>query len=136
MDGFFADWKVLAAALRETGRTVVETAAFFRPEAEVAALTAPFMGGEDPLWGRRAFPSITLRHFLALDGGAEAANDTVVVGEGAYLVAEALGLKSAHRAWAEVPKNEIQYADGVAMVAINGSDAAAVVPSALLGVAL
>ena len=77
------------------------------PETEISKLTAPFLGGDDPLFGTRT--TLTLRDFfdtrkLAAFQKDDSADITVVYGCGASLC----GLNG-FAVYADLPKNELQF---------------------------
>ncbi len=76
-------------------------------EEEIARLTAPFLGGDDPLWGTRFTGG--LRHFFSADrlaaiAPAEGAELAILYGTGAALAGWHGSLF-----YLDVPKNEIQF---------------------------
>ena len=79
----------------------------FRSPAEIESLIAPFLGGDDPIFGRRF--SGRLADFFALNSLNNrlkplASDITIYYGTGAALFAEA-----GYLVYVDVPKNEIQY---------------------------
>jgi mannose-6-phosphate isomerase class I len=102
-------WTQLAAALTRRGRRAVGQAVAHavRPAAEIEALIAPFLGGDDPLFGRRFtgaladfFDPAALRA-LRPDPTADL---NIVYGVGA-----ALAGWDGQLIYVDVPKNEIQF---------------------------
>jgi mannose-6-phosphate isomerase class I len=85
----------------------VRTADLFKPFADIREMTAPFLGGNDPLFGKRT--TLTLSDFF-INGISESvkpdpdADISIIAGPGAYL-AHWNGLL----VYADIPKNEIQY---------------------------
>lgn len=78
-----------------------------RPSQEIEALVEPFLGGDDPIFGRRF--TGTLADFfdpreLKLETNGSGADTIIYYGTGAALVGEADYL-----VYIDVPKNEIQY---------------------------
>jgi len=105
-------WEELRAGLegelRKSGCSVqwIATGDYLRPIWEIEALVAPFVG-TDPVWGTRFTGK--LEDFFRLaelraHAGVAASGLTVVYGEGAALASNAGFL-----AYADVPKNEIQF---------------------------
>jgi len=100
----------LSAALAQLGVQYewINVAAAFRDEAEVNQLIAPFLGGNDPLFGRRNTHPLCdffIPEKLAeLRRRANGGRRTILFGTGAAL-AESNGLL----VYADVPKNEIQF---------------------------
>jgi mannose-6-phosphate isomerase class I len=85
----------------------LDMATALKPEPDIDAMIAPFLGGDDPLFGSRTtldlqdfFHSEALRHFQQDD----TADLTVVYGPGAFLT----GLDGT-RVYIDVPKNELQF---------------------------
>ena len=99
----------LDQALRNSGvqaRWVFVEAAL-RPSAEIETLLEPFLGGDDPIFGKR-FPG-RLADFFELNSlntilESSASDLTIFYGTGAALVTE-----TAYLVYVDVPKNEIQY---------------------------
>ena len=92
-----------------TARTViwVSTDLFLKPESEIDSLVSPFLGGDDPLFGRRT--TLYLREFFNLEnvtgflaGTCEPL--TIVYGIGAALFSP-VGLLL----YFDLPKNELQF---------------------------
>ncbi len=115
----------LDAALRARGIqarwTAIDRA--MRPSIEIEALAAPFLGGDDPLWGRRF--TGTLEDFfdraaLAALRPGDAATTEILYGTGA-----ALAGWDGPLLWLEVPKNEIQFRSRAGSVTNLGVAAAA-----------
>ncbi|MDR1824914.1 MAG: class I mannose-6-phosphate isomerase [Bifidobacteriaceae bacterium] len=98
----------LTAAWQAAGvsSTWVDVATALRPEAEVAQLVAPYLGGDDPIFGT-AFTGDLAEFFDPAKLAALAPSDTdvtVLYGPGA-----ALAGWDGTLVWLEVPKNEIQF---------------------------
>jgi hypothetical protein len=108
----WADFRArLSHALRELGVAFdwIDASKALLPEAEVERLIAPFLGGEDPLFGRSITGS--LRDFFSLERltdlahrAAAAGGRTLVYGTGAALVRT-----QGFLVYVDVPKNEIQF---------------------------
>jgi mannose-6-phosphate isomerase class I len=85
----------------------LDTSVALRPEEEIDALTAPFLGGDDPLWGTR-FTGALVDFFdpetFAVLRPDEEASMSIIYGTGA-----ALAGWSGHTVYVDVPKNEIQF---------------------------
>lgn len=101
--------KKIDEILRKKGlrTTWVETSGFFKPEPQIRDITAPFLGGDDPLFGKRS--TLILDDFfipgklesISPDPGSDI---NIVIGPGASMVRwDALLI------YADIPKNEIQY---------------------------
>ena len=106
-------WDVLRASLDETlsrlGRNPEwhDVATALRSPQDVGTMIAPFLGGDDPLWGTRF--TGTLADFFNADAlaglrPAPAADISIVYGTGA-----ALAGWDGHLVYCDVPKNEIQF---------------------------
>ncbi len=110
----------LDAALRERGARPawVDAAEAYRPQGEIGELAAPFLGGEDPLFGKR-FPG-TLSDFV----DTEKLRSMVVPSDGQpvilYGCGAALAGWEAPLMYLEVPKNEIQFRSRAGSVANLG----------------
>ena len=100
----------LDAALRERGTRAgwVSAEAKLRPSAEIDELIAPFLGGDDPLFGRRFGGRLAdfFRREIPADN-LGASGPVIVYGTGAALV-WGQG-RDAYYVYLDVPKNEIQY---------------------------
>lgn len=101
--------QTLEGSLTRMGFSVlsVSTAGFLKPEKEINRLTEPFLGGDDPLFGKRC--TLDLKDFFELEMPESLIPDnkkdiTIVYGPGAFLS----GMESL-RIYIDVPKNEIQY---------------------------
>ena len=83
-----------------------QTADYFKPETEIEALVAPFMGGASEVWGRRT--DLELKDFFRYDEIAAIEKEektlNIAIGAGAGLVKW-----DAPLVYFEIPKNEIQY---------------------------
>jgi len=113
VDGFVGvDWDEVADSLRREaqaqgiGLQIIRTADFLLPEADLDAMVEPFLGGGDPVFGRRC--PLPLEAFFR-PGGLRRAVDAatgpvVVVGTGAGLLDV-----SAFLVYIDIPKNEIQF---------------------------
>ncbi len=85
----------------------IRTTDFLKSEKEVLAMTAPFSGGDDALFGKRC--DLGLEDFFGPDGFTAAEPDsgtdiTIIIGPGAFLSCRE-GLKL----YIDLPKNELQY---------------------------
>jgi mannose-6-phosphate isomerase class I len=99
----------LDKALRKNGFKVSwkTTSDFFKPAWQIEDMTAPFLGGDDPLFGKRT--SLNLEDFFIAERLKSVHPDqnsdiNILIGQGAAL-AEWEGLLI----YIDVPKNEIQY---------------------------
>lgn len=100
----------LSAAFAELGLTHdwLEVGAAWRDEAEINQLIAPFLGGDDPVFGSRNLRP--LRDFFAPEKLAElrrratAGRRSILYGAGAALAAD-----DGFLVYVDVPKNEIQF---------------------------
>ena len=101
-----------------------DVAVALRPAAEFDALVAPFLGGDDPLFGTRF--TGTLPDFFdpeklsALRASVEAAETSIVYGCGAALVGA-----DGFLVYVDVPKNEIQFRSRAGSVRNLGASQAA-----------
>ncbi|TDW95933.1 ROK family protein [Dinghuibacter silviterrae] len=115
VDGYAGqDWDVfkahLGAAFRALGKKVAwyETRSFQKPEKDVLAMTAPFMGEPGSVWGR--ITHLALEDFYQMDilrkvrAEEEGYDLSVCLGIGAALVSW-----DAPVVYVDLPKNEIQY---------------------------
>jgi mannose-6-phosphate isomerase class I len=106
---FFDDFRErLSKALNQTGRKIIftRTQEYMKSAEEIESLVSPFLGGEDPLFGKRAL--IALRD-LFIDRLPEAHPDSennikILIGPGASLFGWT-GLLM----YIDLPKNEIQF---------------------------
>jgi len=85
----------------------ISVAKSFRPTEEIDALIEPFLGGEDPIFGKRF--TGTVKEFFSLGDLTPDANDSrsemmIYYGTGAALFRE-----DTYLLYVDVPKNEIQY---------------------------
>src|SRR5258705_227934 len=105
MVGVFGDdFRVrLTQAFAQLGVTYewFDAATTLKPEAEIDKLIAPFLGGTDPLFGRRA--TLALRDFFK-PLKLSTARRRIVYGVGAALLAG-----DGFLVYVDVPKNEIQF---------------------------
>jgi hypothetical protein len=100
----------LTLALAEIGVVFewIDVSEALRPEPEIEQLVAPFLGGDDPVFGTRS--TLALRDFFAADKlallGQRANTDkrTILYGTGA-----AVATRSGFLIYVDVPKNEIQF---------------------------
>ena len=86
---------------------VIYTSSFLRSRKEIAEITAPFLGGDDPLFGRKC--TLELQDFFVAGSLNSASPDpdseiNIIAGPGASLAGWP-GLKI----YTDLPKNEIQY---------------------------
>jgi len=95
--------------LRRNCRSVnwIKISRFFKPEAEIRAMTAPFLGGDDPLFGK--ITSLNLSDFFIAEKLKSIRPDnnsdiSIIIGPGASM-AQWEGLLI----YIDIPKNEIQY---------------------------
>lgn len=99
----------LSGALKETGVTSewINVSEALRPECEIDKLVSPFLGGDDPLFGKRS--TLSLSEFFipeklgALRHRSTARARTIIYGTGAALAG------SGYLVYVDVPKNEIQF---------------------------
>lgn len=114
IDGFTGvDWDEVVeslqaeAALRGTSYRWLRTEDFLLPEDEIDALVAPFLGGDDPIFGFRC--DLPIERFFRLEELRRAVADLkrpcVVVGPGAGLLAE----EDDFLVYIDMPKNEAQF---------------------------
>ncbi len=115
-------WEELRAGLEAAGLKAqwIATADFLKPEVELDTMLAPFLGEDDPLFGRRFTgdlcdfflthppPDISVGAAYQIarqDDGQFTKGDrlTVIYGIGAFLFADG------YRVYIDLPKNEIQY---------------------------
>jgi len=97
------------AILRNQGLKVnwIKTSDFFRPEEQIREITAPFLAGNDPLFGKRT--SLNLEDFF-IPGKLKSVhpdndfNINIIIGPGASLTSWE-GLLT----YIDIPKNEIQF---------------------------
>jgi len=100
---------VLNQALREHGVQAewISVAAALRPVDQIDRLIEPFLGGDDPIFGKRFTGTLTDffdTRSLTRKEEHRQAEMTIYYGTGAALVA-----KDAYLVYVDVPKNEIQY---------------------------
>jgi mannose-6-phosphate isomerase class I len=109
------------AILRNQGLKVywIKTSDFFRTEEQIREITAPFLGGNDPLFGTRT--SLNLEDFF-IPGKLKSAhpendfNINIIIGPGASLASwEGLLI------YIDIPKNEIQFRSRAGSVSNIGS---------------
>ena len=94
---------------RKNGYNVcwINTTDLFKPEQQIVEMTAPFLGGDDPLFGKKT--SLNLGDFFVAGKLKSATPDTVsdlniIIGPGAALAGwEGLLI------YIDIPKNEIQF---------------------------
>jgi len=92
-DGYKISWK--------------KTSVFYKPEWQILEMTAPFLGGDDPLFGRRT--TLTLEDYFIMERlrsvrPEEYYDINILIGPGAALAAwEGLII------YIDIPKNEIQF---------------------------
>ncbi len=115
IDGFCGIfWEDLRTGLEAVGVHAIwiATADYLKPAAQIETMLAPFLGGDDPLFGRRFGGSLAdffdLQRVNAALRSAEAAagraNAPVIIyGAGAFLFGEGF------RVYLDLPKNEAQY---------------------------
>lgn len=119
--------KRLDAALAAMGRDVhwIDVSSALRSEEELEEFLAPFLGGDDPLWGTRFTGTLADLFDPVLidalrdeaDSGAEI---EIVYGTGASLAAD-----GGHLVYVDLPKNEIQYRARAGAIANLGRSRAA-----------
>jgi mannose-6-phosphate isomerase class I len=95
--------------LRKKGLNVtwVKISGFFKPEAQIREMTAPFLGGDDPLFGTKT--TLSIEDFFITQELKSVHLDNsrdikILIGPGASLVSQE-GLLI----YIDIPKNEIQY---------------------------
>ncbi len=119
----------LAESLSNAGLKVcwVETKDFIKSESEIKLLTAPFSGGDDPLFGKRC--TLGLEEFFNMTGLRAVSPDpdadiSIIIGTGASLSGwEGLLI------YIDLPKNELQFrgrAGSVTNLGFSASSYAAV----------
>ncbi|NQX38984.1 Mannose-6-phosphate isomerase, class I [Pedobacter steynii] len=96
-----------------------QTSDYFKPETELERLTAPFLGGENEVWGRKT--DLELKDFFRYDEILAIKKDetktlNIIIGAGAGLVKW-----DAPVIYFEIPKNEIQYRMKAGAIANLGS---------------
>lgn len=112
----------LDPALNELGLAFewLDVSAALRPEAEVDQVSAPFLGGDDPLFGTRNTRPLgdffSAEKLAALGRRAFSSKRAIVYGTGAALAADE-GLL----VYVDVPKNEIQFRSRAGSVANLGA---------------
>ncbi len=114
LDGYIGiDWDEICDSLKSTFQEMglnpsfINIKNYLRPENEISSLAAPFLGGEDPIFGHRA--NIALSEYfdsekminMALDVSADI---SIVYGTGAY----ESGIEG-FLVYFDLPKNELQY---------------------------
>jgi mannose-6-phosphate isomerase class I len=115
----------LDQALRQQGVDAhwFPVAKTLRPMQEIHELVEPFLGGDDPIFGRRFTGSLTdffdLRK-LSLEAERPASEVVIYYGTGAALVT-----REAYLVYVDVPKNEIQYRARAGSIANLGAAQAA-----------
>ncbi len=114
VDGYVAvDWAGIKAALEKefARRSVrvnwIETKDFFKPEAEIDIMVAPYMGDEDSVWGKVC--DLNLAEFFDMEGlkNLEADQEfelNIVWGIGASFVSTFNSI-----AYFDIPKNELLF---------------------------
>lgn len=99
------------------------TADYLKPEADLEALVAPFLGGENEVWGRKT--GLELKDFFNYSELSGLQKDetkalNIIIGTGAGLVE-----LDAPVIYFEIPKNEIQYRMRAGAISNLGSSIAA-----------
>jgi mannose-6-phosphate isomerase class I len=120
---FFADFREnLDAALRGKGLNTfwIGTESFLKDREETEALTSPFAGGGDPLFGKRA--ELELEDFFRAGFQEniipyQKADISIVIGPGA-----ALACWKAPLLYIDLPKNEIQFRSRAGSITCLGWD--------------
>ncbi len=131
IDGYvgvlFEDFRQrLATELVKLGKSVnwIDVSAFLRPIDELDKLVAPFLGGDDPLFGTRT--TLSLEDFFELDklNNLNFKDDekslTIIYGIGAFLVNQ-----TDLKVYIDLPKNEIQFrarAASISNLGCSGTD--------------
>jgi len=110
-NGVFFDifQNTLDKILSQNGRRIswINTSSFYKPEQQIREMTAPFLGGNDPLFGK--ISSLKLEDFFIEDTITSVEPDTdsdlsILIGPGASLASwEGLLI------YIDIPKNEIQF---------------------------
>ena len=117
-------WQELRRGLAAAGVRArwIHTADYFKAEADIDAMLAAWLGGDDPLFGKR-FPGCLADFFSYFDLPADASHTsglpTIVFGVGAFLFGEGF------RVYVDLPKNEIQYRSRAGSFCNLGARAAA-----------
>ena len=107
-NGFTVSWK--------------KTSDFYKPEWQILEMTAPFLGGDDPLFGRRT--SLNLEDYFIMERLSSVRPEedydiNILIGPGAALASwEGLLI------YIDIPKNEIQYRSRAGSVSNLGATAA------------
>jgi len=114
LDGYIGvDWKEvrksIASSFDEKGKKIkfISTGELLKPEQEIKELVAPFLGGDDPVFGKRT--SLDLIDFFDKDklNTIPSGKDdciSIIYGTGASLVK-----KEGFLVYFDVPKNELQF---------------------------
>ena len=90
---------------RGTRAEWISVAQALRPTEEIEALVEPFLGGDDPIFGKRFTGTLTdFFNIQSLPAKTDPREMTIYYGTGAALVTE-----DAYLVYVDVPKNEIQY---------------------------
>ena len=101
-------WEELRQGLQAAGIAArwIATADYLKPEAEIDAMLAPYLGGDDPLFGKR-FPGQLRDFFTGFDlpgpASCPSSQPVIIYGVGAFLFG------AGYRVYIDLPKNEIQY---------------------------
>jgi mannose-6-phosphate isomerase class I len=130
IDGYVgALWEHFRARLDEafaaSGKAVrwIDVRAALKPEADIDALIAPFLGGNDPLFGTRFTGN--LRDFFDADALKRLRPDTTADISILYGTGAALAGWDGPLVYLDVPKNEIQYRVRAESIANLGANAPA-----------
>jgi mannose-6-phosphate isomerase class I len=119
---FFDLFRVrLDKIIRKKGYSVywINTSTFFKPEQKIHEMTAPFLGGDDPLFGKRT--SLSLEDFFVAEKLKSVSPDqdsdiNILIGPGSALVGwDGLLI------YIDIPKNEIQFRSRAGSVSNLGS---------------
>jgi hypothetical protein len=120
--GVFQDEIANAIKMHWPDAALIDTRAALKPEAEIIQLTAPFTGGDDPIFG--FLSDLTLDRFFRADALAalkaraqSAKGPAVLLGPGAFLAAP----DSALFIYADLPRWEIQQRQRRSEIANLGS---------------
>lgn len=110
--------------LEKAGKSIrlIDVSIFLKPTEEIEKMVAPYLGGDDPLFGFRT--SLELRDFFdgarmeSVKNMSDFDGMTVIYGPGAFLT----GLEGL-KLYVDIPKNEIQFRNRAGSITNLGADA-------------